>query len=292
LSNQESSAAMVNASFRVTGRIPELWHPDTGVIEDAPVWLEKDNRTSVSLDLDPAGSVFIVFRKPVVTSSPVITEVSPAPRQGEKLPIILRRRSDGYDAWSSVAGEWSFITNSGRKLRAQARQLPEPIAITGPWSLEFLSHNNQPRRVEFNELTSWSAHEDPEIRFFSGTARYTTRFAIPPSAISKSNLFFLDLGQVVYMATLRMNGKPLDTLWKPPFTVEVTQAVSAGDNELAIEVTNTWKNRLIGDEALGAAEHSTWLLFDQAHPKRDAQLDTAGLIGPVELRIFLPLIIA
>jgi len=39
-------------------------------------------------------------------------------------------------------------------------------------------------------------------------------------------------------------------------------------------------------------QRSTWLLFDQAHPPKDTQLDIAGLIGPVEVCVFVPLPIA
>jgi hypothetical protein len=49
--------------FRVSGRQPELWWPDTGRIEPAAVFAEKDGGTSVVLPLPPGGSVFVVFRK-------------------------------------------------------------------------------------------------------------------------------------------------------------------------------------------------------------------------------------
>lgn len=65
VSNQRRQFDSVECTFRVAGRVPELWHPDTGLIEPAPVWRVQDGRTTVRLDLDPAGSVFVVFRQPV-----------------------------------------------------------------------------------------------------------------------------------------------------------------------------------------------------------------------------------
>ena len=59
---ERSVAAM--ATFRVTGKPPELWDPITGRIGPAPEWRETDGRTVVRLALEPAGSVFVVFRKP------------------------------------------------------------------------------------------------------------------------------------------------------------------------------------------------------------------------------------
>ena len=58
----------VDATFRVSGRQPELWNAETGVIQPASVWSEKSGRTTVSLKLEPAGSVFVVFRRPATKS--------------------------------------------------------------------------------------------------------------------------------------------------------------------------------------------------------------------------------
>lgn len=37
-------------------------------------------------------------------------------------------------------------------------------------------------------------------------------------------------------------------LWFPPFKIDITDYVKAGTNSLKISVTNTWANRLTGDE--------------------------------------------
>ena len=58
-SDQDSS---VDASFRVTGKAPELWHSDTGKIEPASYQIA-DGRTTVPLHFEPWGTVFVVFRK-------------------------------------------------------------------------------------------------------------------------------------------------------------------------------------------------------------------------------------
>ncbi|MDR1102438.1 MAG: hypothetical protein LBL42_01655 [Tannerella sp.] len=51
-------------TFRISGKAPEFWHPDTGEMEDAPVYEEKDGLTTVPIRFGPSGSVFVVFRKP------------------------------------------------------------------------------------------------------------------------------------------------------------------------------------------------------------------------------------
>jgi hypothetical protein len=63
VSNQQARSDEVACTFRVHGKAPELWHADTGTLEPAPVWEERDGRTTVPIRFDPAGSVFVVFRR-------------------------------------------------------------------------------------------------------------------------------------------------------------------------------------------------------------------------------------
>ena len=60
----------------------------------------------------------------------------------------------------------------------------------------------------------------------------------------------LELGVVRELAQVRLNGQDLGIAWKEPFRVEATEALRAGTNELEIQVTNLWPNRMIGDERL------------------------------------------
>ena len=63
VSNQEPNTRRVSCTFRVAGKVPELWHPETGRMEEAPAWQVKDGRTVVPIRFEPAGSVFVIFRK-------------------------------------------------------------------------------------------------------------------------------------------------------------------------------------------------------------------------------------
>lgn len=62
VSNQSYQAAEVDCTFRVSGKVPELWHGDSGKMERAPVFALEQTSTRVPLRLDPAQSVFVVFR--------------------------------------------------------------------------------------------------------------------------------------------------------------------------------------------------------------------------------------
>ena len=115
------------------------------------------------------------------------------------------------------------------------------------------------------------------------------------------------------LAAVTVNGRKLGVLWHPPYRIEVTGALKPGENILEVAVTNTWHNRLIGDEqepadvvwgkdhSLGGkevgrplAEYPDWFLTGKPRPstarqcfvmwnyfKKDDPLLDAGLLGPV-----------
>jgi hypothetical protein len=82
--NRSAHAESVDATFRVAGKAPELWHPDSGKIEPVSFTTEGE-RTRVPLKLEPWGTVFVVFRKPTRVKSlslPAIEETKLAELEG------------------------------------------------------------------------------------------------------------------------------------------------------------------------------------------------------------------
>jgi hypothetical protein len=74
--NRGDNEATVDATFRVTGKAPELWRAETGTTEPASFTIA-DGRTTVPLHLEPWGAVFVVFRKATTEKShsvPKLTE--------------------------------------------------------------------------------------------------------------------------------------------------------------------------------------------------------------------------
>lgn len=74
------------ARFRIAGRIPELWNPQTGQITAATGWREGKGETVVPLQLDSFDSVFVVFRaaanaKPRPETTLVSSTAVPGPWQ-------------------------------------------------------------------------------------------------------------------------------------------------------------------------------------------------------------------
>ena len=98
--NRKNRAEQLQARFRVEGKVPELWHADTGTSEPVSYAI-KDGVTVVPLNLDPDESVFVVFRKPAPTPSLVV------PAKVEK-PL------------ATVDGPWSVAFEAGRGAPATA----------------------------------------------------------------------------------------------------------------------------------------------------------------------------
>jgi len=382
-------------TFRVSGKLPELWQPETGQIERAPVFDEAHGRTRIPIRFEPSGSLFVVFRPATRRGDPVVSvardglPIQPSARPNAKIVIVkavygvladprrtrdvrakLQALVDGGELTFQVArmakgddpaygivktlivdytangkplqvrgqdpqtigliagvpepmaevhrdangqlrleawkpGRYELKTASGRALRAEARELPPPLEIAGPWELHFPPNSGAPKQVALDKLASWSKHADPGVRYFSGTATYVKTLNVPPTMLGNNRRLYLDLGRVQVMASVRLNGKTLATVWKPPYRVQITHAAKAGKNALEVSVVNLCPNRMIGDEELpedsarnpngtlrgwpqwvlegkpsptGRHTFTTWRLWKKGSPLRES-----GLLGPVRL---------
>lgn len=158
--------------------------------------------------------------------------------------------------------------------------------IAEPWRVCFPEGWGAPASKLLPELVSWTDDSDPGIKSFSGVAAYHNRFDLPVDRPTTNERLLLDLGRVRFVAEVLVNGHSVGVLWKPPFRVDITNAVRPGTNELFVKVANTWSNRLVGDARsegrdycrTNIAKSLTW----QA-PWKDTPLLESGLLGPVTL---------
>ena len=91
VANQRDQFDSADCTFRVSGKVPEFWYPDTGRIEPAPVWREEGGRITVPLQFDPAGSVFVVFRKKAGSGDHIVSAAFSAPLKSDVLQIQRAR---------------------------------------------------------------------------------------------------------------------------------------------------------------------------------------------------------
>jgi hypothetical protein len=85
------------------------------------------------------------------------------------------------------------------------------------------------------------------------------------------------------VARVQLNGQEIAILWKPPFCVDITDAIKSGKNELTVEVANTWTNRLIGDAFLPPEEQYCRTNLHDRLSRKDRRLQPSGLLGPVTI---------
>ncbi|GAB4035323.1 glycosyl hydrolase [Spirosoma jeollabukense] len=93
LANQRRTAEKLVCSFRVNGRQPELWDANTGKRTPLRIFDTQANQTQVSIQLEPAGSAFVVFRSPapakrlqaVVRANETLLSAKPFPVPTRKL---------------------------------------------------------------------------------------------------------------------------------------------------------------------------------------------------------------
>jgi hypothetical protein len=152
-------------------------------------------------------------------------------------------------------------------------------SLAGAWDVAFQADRGAPAKITLDALGSWSDCPDAGVKYFSGTGKYTKAVQAPADWFRAGARLWLDLGDVKNIAEVSVNGRPLGILWKPPFRVDVTSALKAGENALEIKVTNLWVNRLIGDEQPGVAKKYTYTALP--FYKADSPLLPSGLLGPV-----------
>ena len=185
LVNRNSRPEKISATFRVSGRQPELWDPATGAQRDLPQFEQNAGRTSVPLELEPNGSMFVVFRK------------------------ALER---GDSPSHSAQGTSDEGTQSNFPTVKPIHELP------GSWSVQFdpqwlyptdgLPGEQAKGLLVFDKLEDWSKRPEPAIQHFSGTAVYRKTFELANSFKIHDSKFkiHLDLGTVKDVARVRLNG--------------------------------------------------------------------------------------
>jgi hypothetical protein len=135
LDNRNDRDETLDASFRVTGKMPELWHAETGKVE--PVSYKIANgRTTLPLHLEPWGTVFVVFRKPAtvpVRTLPAVAETRLATVDGPWNVSFQAHRGAPASVTLDKLVSWSDSTDAGVKYFSGAGTYTESIEAPADW---------------------------------------------------------------------------------------------------------------------------------------------------------------
>lgn len=156
------------------------------------------------------------------------------------------------------------------------------MTVAGPWKVTFQEKRGGPEGpVVMDSLSDWTRSSDERIKYFSGEAAYTTSFEmkkLPEGEI------YLDLGKVMVMAKVKLNGHYIGGVWTSPYRLNITKYLRKGENQLEVTVVNDWMNRLIRDKSLPEQDRITWQTCSDL--KADTPLQSSGLLGPVKIQSY------
>lgn len=282
----------VECSFRVTGKVPEMWDPITGQIKEIVAYREENGRTIIPLLFEPEGSKYIVFRNG--NQKPHITEIRKdnqsifpgfSLKTSDYPRIDFSRNGENVVAEISEPGTYSLVWSDGHREELKTLKQSETIQLSGEWEIQFDPAWGAPASVKTDQLKSWSEFTDQGIKYYSGKAKYHKTFDLSKKDLT-GNRLIIDLGNVKEMASVKINGKQLQVIWSAPFRFDLTPYLKAGTNELELEVVNMWVNRLIGDGKLPKDERLTKTNINKFDaPDAEKYLRVSGLMGPVEIHL-------
>ncbi|MDH2414399.1 glycosyl hydrolase [Nocardioides sp. CER19] len=248
INNESSQSVSTRATLPIDG-VPEVWDPRTGDAEVATTYDEDGHgATSVPLDLDPYETLAVVFHKGTTAGPHLVGD-------GVAESVTAVRNTLGARVVVEQPGTVDLRGQAhGRTYRGTATvsDLLRPIVLDGPWTLQLERGGESPQPTV---LGSWT-RTDPT---FSGSGVYRTSVDLTKQDLADRRLV-LDLGEVHDIAQVTVNGVTLPRALWSPYTVDVTDALRAGDNAIEVRVTNTLLN------------------------KRSKTPPPSGLLGPVALR--------
>lgn len=137
IANRRRQPEDLVCTFRIDGKSPEFWNPETGEITSTAVYTAQEGRTRIPIHLDPASSLFVAFQLPATGSGlesiskdgePVAT-TTPFPASKGKyagtkdnftVSVWLKPDAEislpGNGSWISHFVSFAFFPGSGSKI--------------------------------------------------------------------------------------------------------------------------------------------------------------------------------
>ncbi len=202
------------ATLRVKDKTPVLYNPATGRITKIARYQTVDDGTRITINVtDLADSFFVVFRDKSSQPSVVKVEANGAAVAPAELDLYYDANGT-LRAESAKKGTYSLTMSDASEKSVVIDRDQTSLPVAGPWK-----------------------SENVDAEGFS--VKLQTSVNVPADFGKNQRRLYLDLGQVTIMAKVTLNGKEFETLWMPPFVLDVTGAVKPGENKLEVLVTST-----------------------------------------------------
>ena len=335
------NAKLVSAWY---GVIDPAWKPAEDHLVDVTkklAGLVKDGEIAVKVDNDLAGrdplyltvkKLYLTYEYDGVEKKLVVNEnqMLSIPQSATKaVPTPDGEWLNGaFYAWQPLTAK---VTGADGAVKTLTADPPPVVPVAGAWTVFFPNGflpnklaQGPDEKVVFDRLGSWSENRNEGVRYFSGSATYEKVLSgceVEKLRVCAESRVALDLGTVKDFAEVTVNGKTYPVLWKPPFRVDITDALNRSSSQplhIRIRVANLWANRLIGDDRqfeddctwrgmvkdgvkeIGVKEIPQWVKEGKKSPTgrctfttwkhwdKNDELLPSGILGPVYLRVAVP----
>jgi hypothetical protein len=216
VANTGNTPLVTEATFRVTGREPEVWNAITGEAAGVPVIRRAGGRITVPLELEPYGSRVFVFSPGAKAAPPTMAPGSTIALDGE-WNVRFGDRTATYPALKSWTDDESTRHYSGTAAYSKSFEIPNGLLNNGA-----------------------------RVRLDLGEGTPLTKPVVDPSMRSGPGMRAWFDSPVREAAVVYINGKKAGSMWCPPYQLDVTRLLKAGRNELRIEVANLALNHMAG----------------------------------------------
>lgn len=287
--NPHSAAFVCRVQDRADRR-PVLWEPSTGRTTPIFTFLHEDDRLAFPVELEAKQSAFVRFEsRPGEQHSLrriVLRPTDADPFTGVTGIVWTKSRAGDWQAWADDAKRVFATDEQGRiadvSFPPVRRLIPHPALAVRFDQLPVLGLQT------LQTLGAWNDSSDERIRSYSGLAHYNVELDVSEEFLASAGEVTLDLGEVGRVARLAINGIPVGTRWRSPFSFAVGRMIHPGKNHLTVEVANTWLNRLLADTGRPASERTSWTPWPRLVQWTSQGLgpEQSGWIGPLTLTAF------
>lgn len=214
VANTSNVKKNVEISFRNAGNQVEIWNAIDGKSSAANVKSQTKDATNILLNFEPYQSHVVIFSKRKMTTPKSQTNIASA----------------------------------------------SSIDLNSDWNVSF--GKNPPTLM--NKLQSWTENE--ATKYFSGTVVYEKSFNLAPNLLQSGSLVKLDFGEAVSLefevqrngmrtyldapikeaAVIYINDQRAGSVWCPPYSLDITSFLKAGENKIKVIVGNTAVNYMAG----------------------------------------------
>jgi len=227
-----------------------------GSVSPAPGAGKSAGSTTIYLNLAPYGSTIVVFTKrslPVPKASPVVADV------------------------------------------------PQPVDLSTGWNVRF-GQNSEP--VAMDKLASWTTLTN-EVNF-SGVATYEKTIMVAPEMLRDGLAVYFLFGEATSVqergrgqgyhadldapvreaAVIYINDQRTGSVWCPPYAIDVTGKLKAGENKIRIEVANLAVNYMASIKLPNYDYEGVTRQFGNRFQPQNLNMIQplpSGLLGPVLL---------